>query len=263
MIMNIWVERSVALANETDYLDRLEEIYPVPINPIRTVSDETKNILRTAYDGKDDRMLLKLLLESDKFPIKDTYVAFLRKKKGTFIDLNPKTVQRIAQRIRSIPFEEVIEGIEEPKEANRQMGEMFGTWVPKIGLPLLKLDDFKKFGGRIAILNENDNVLRRFADDVLGCALEKNPDFIAKAFEKYIVGEAKFLTDSGGHQINQFRDALTLLNGQKGAAIRIAILDGVVWIRGRSDMYKTILKQSNNALSALLLKDFLNSIGDG
>ena len=41
--------------------------------------------------------------------------------------------------------------------------------------------------------------------------LQKNKglDFFAKLNETYIIGEAKFLTEMGGHQNNQLLDALT------------------------------------------------------
>jgi len=70
-----------------------------------------------------------------------------------------------------------------------------------------------------------------YANTILHCDLDKGPDLLAKAGANYIVGEAKFVTDFGGGQKAQFRDAMRLLESKKGNAIRIAILDGVVWIK--------------------------------
>ena len=75
-----------------------------------------------------------------------------------------------------------------------------------------------------------------------------------------MIGEAKFLTDYGGHQNAQFEDALRLLRGKKGDAVRIAVLDGVVWIKDSTKMYRSICELPKVALTALLLKDFLESV---
>lgn len=90
--------------------------------------------------------------------------------------------------------------------------------------------------------------------------MKKEPDFLGRAGKKYVIGEAKFLTDVGGHQNAQLADALTLLKSRAGKAIRIAILDGVVWIKGGSKMYKQVNRLTQNALTSLLLKEFMESL---
>ena len=68
------------------------------------------------------------------------------------------------------------------------------------------------------------------------------------------------ITDLGGHQQTQFNDALNLL-GAGIDAIRIAILDGIIYIRnGNSKMQATVRNTEQNILSALLLKDFLDAL---
>ena len=58
---------------------------------------------------------------------------------------------------------------------------------------------------------------------------DKGLDFIARFNNKYIIGEAKFLTDFGGHQNAQFSDAIEIIKSNT-EAINIAILDGVlIW----------------------------------
>ncbi|MBI4723298.1 MAG: type II restriction endonuclease [Candidatus Stahlbacteria bacterium] len=94
----------------------------------------------------------------------------------------------------------------------------------------------------------------------LGCELDKGLDFVAKVKNNYIIGEAKFLTDYGGSQNANFEDALRLLRGKKGRAIRIAVLDGVVWIKGSAKMHKTVCGLKEIALSALLLNEFFGSL---
>jgi hypothetical protein len=255
---NKWIKKSIKLANSKDYLDRLHEVYPVTIGVKRAVPNKIKRCIQQAYNQKNDLKLLRILLKLDKFPIKDPYVAFLRKK-DVFLQLNPKTVSRIANSLFSMSYDAIIEGCEEPKEFNRQIGTLFRNWLPKLGYPMLPKEPFIKCK-KIAIFNGSDSEKMEFANDVLRCNLDKAPDLVAKVSEKYIVGEAKFLTDFGGHQLAQFQDALRLIKGKEGKAIRIAILDGVVWIKDKHKMYRTVCQMKEVALSALLLKDFLKSL---
>ena len=113
----------------------------------------------------------------------------------------------------------------------------------------------------IAFLSGRNGEKTHYANRELGCNLSKGIDLLAKAGGNYIIGEAKFLTDSGGHQNAQFEDALRLVRGEDGRAIRIAVLDGVVWISGNTKMFKTVSELEKNIMSALLLKDFLESLG--
>ena len=79
---------------------------------------------------------------------------------------------------------------------------------------------------------------------------------------KYIIGEAKFISDEGGHQNAQFLDAMTTIEHQpKQRNIEcIAILDGVLYIPGDKKMYKTITESDMPVMSSLLLRDFLYSL---
>lgn len=255
--LNEWVRKSIELANSFGYLDKLHEVYPVTPSVRRAIPNEIKQRIRQAYNEKNGLKLLRILLKLDKFPIKDPYVAFLRKKKA-FLQLNPATVNRIAETLFSMNYDEIIEGCEEPKEFNRQIGTLFRSWLPKLGYPLLSKKRFTSHLG-VALFEASDKEKMKFANSVLGCNLDKAPDLLAKVGEKYIIGEAKFLTDTGGHQIAQFQDALRLLKGKEGKAIRIAVLDGVVWIKNKHKMYRTVCQLKETVLSALLLKDFLES----
>ncbi|MGQ9494187.1 MAG: hypothetical protein ACUVR2_10565, partial [Anaerolineae bacterium] len=44
-----------------------------------------------------------------------------------------------------------------------------------------------------------------------------------------IVGEAKFITTSGGNQDKSFREVMHFLQSGKDRVIRVGLLDGVVW----------------------------------
>lgn len=260
--MNVWVEKSIEIANSKGYLDKLSEIYTPTIEEKREIPTTAKRKIEQAYGQKDKKKLVEELLKLEKFPIKDPYVAFLRKGGRRFLELNPKTVERIGNKLLSMSFEELVERCEEPKEFNRQLGPMFKNWLPKLDYPFLDCCQFIDFKEGIAFLKGSDNELRIFANGVLKCELEKNPDFIAKVRDKFVVGEAKFLTDFGGHQDRQYEDALRLIKSKKGDAIRIAVLDGVIWLKTKTKMSRTVceLKDDEIALSALLLKEFLESL---
>jgi hypothetical protein len=124
---------------------------------------------------------------------------------------------------------------------------------------MLPESEFETYEG-IAFLQGSNGQLSDFANSRLGCSLDKGLDFLARVGSAHVIGEAKFLTDYGGHQNAQFGDALRLLRGKKGKAVRVAVLDGVVWIKSRTKMYRTVCDLEENALTALLLKDFLESV---
>lgn len=255
--MNEWIQKSIKIANSPGYLDKLQEVYPVTIESERPLPKDIKTQLKEAFEQKDNLRLIRTLLTLDKFPIKDPYVAFLRKD-DKFLDYNPQTIKRIAERILKNGFDTMIKGIEEPKEFNRQIGTLFRKYLQKIGYAALASAEFEAYHG-IALLKGSEKELGDYANEKLGCRLKKEPDLLAKAGRNYIIGEAKFLTDVGGHQNAQFADAMALIKSQSGSAVRIAILDGVVWIKGGSKMFKQVNRSPKHIMTALLLKEFLES----
>ncbi|MFH0764465.1 MAG: restriction endonuclease [Candidatus Omnitrophota bacterium] len=261
--MNKWTEKSVYIANSDGYLDKLQTVYPVILTEEREIDKEILDDLKKTFDALDNENLIKKLLTFEKFPIKDPYVAFLRRNKGEFIKKNPKTVARIAAQLYSLGFDEVIKGITEPKEFNRQIGVLFRKRVPKIGFPMLPESEFEVHKG-ICFLLGSDNVLKNYAETKLGYDIEKGIDLIAKAGNVYFfLGEAKFLTDYGGHQTAQFEDALRTASFKKKNCIGMAILDGVVWIKSDNKMHRRACSANKLILSSLLLKDFLIEVDSG
>ena len=154
----------------------------------------------------------------------------------------------------------------EPKETNRQIGPMFKMWINKgeLGVPVFNIDDFINSNSN-CILSGSDKEMGDFAKDYCGYEYagntEKGLDFIAKFNGKLIIGEAKFLTDYGGHQNSQFNDALNVLNSKvNDNVVKIAILDGVLYIPNNSKMHKISIAKNDNIMSALVLNEFLYSI---
>ncbi|NMB07301.1 MAG: restriction endonuclease [Tissierellia bacterium] len=198
--------------------------------------------------------------------MKDSYVAFLRKDNSA-IHRNPSTVNRLVEILYEMGLDDILYEITQPKETNRQIGPLFKSWI-----------DGRALGCKITtsheeILNSNDNIvlntsdknMKDFARKYLGYQRDKGLDFIAKFNGKYVIGEAKFLTDYGGHQNSQFNDAINTMTSKfltDKEVIPIAILDGVLYLKNDCKMYREITTKyaEDNILSALLLREFLYSL---
>lgn len=260
--MNRWIELSIEYANQRSYLDDLFQVYPIIPEGIRDIDEEKWASIEHAFTRKDNDTLIKELLKLDHFPIKDSYVAYLKRDKSA-IERNPRTVNRICGRLYEMGLDKIYERASEPKETNRQIGPMFRAWLRKktLGISPVGLTDFLA-NDDDAILDASDNVMLRFARDNLGYHHNKGLDLLARFNHKYIIGEAKFLTDFGGHQNAQFNDAISTIEAKGVSAIKVAILDGVLYIKGNNKMYRSITTtySNYNILSALVLREFLYNL---
>lgn len=267
--MNIWTKMSVEFANQRNYLDELYKVYPISPNLRREISSDLQKEIENAFELRNNQELVRALLKLELFPIKDSYVSYLRRDSSS-ISRNPQTVNRLAGTIYEMGLDTVIEKCTEPKETNRQIGPMFKYWIDKgvLGAKVCKnILDFLKNSNENAIFNASDEELKHFATEYLGYSREKGVDFIARFNNKYIIGEAKFLTDFGGHQNAQFEDAVLTLtsklnpNKLNAEVILIAIVDGVIYIKGNHKQYKYLEKHDEQIIiSSLLLREFLYSL---
>lgn len=266
--MNYWTELSVQYANQRDYLDSLFRVYPISPNIRREIDTNKWKNIEEAFNTRDNESLIRALLKLDLFPIKDSYVAYLKRDPSS-IDRNPNTIARLAGNLYELGLDEVYEKCSEPKETNRQMGPLFKRWIAKgtLGVPVYNdVNSFIQSQGN-AILNSSDAEMENFARQYLGYNHQKGLDFLARFNGKYIIGEAKFLTDFGGHQDAQFADAIstvtsTLLpNRLNVEVIKIAICDGVLYIEGNNKMHKHLKNHDDQiVISSLLLREFLFSL---
>lgn len=282
--LNKWTEISFNLHESVGYLDRLYSIYPMLDNERRMLNPIIKLELHKAFQVRDNKRLFKLLLNLQKFPIKDSYKPYFTRvplnELDNIIDTQPATISRICDRIYSLGFDNMIESIEEPIETNRQIGPMFPNWIRKQYKSYIDFISFLEASDSISVLQGSDNHLVTFVKQYLNVDLptgagdiEKGLDMVVKVntppVATFVIGEAKFLTDEGGHQNAQLKDALHLItsnsfkNRGKYTVIRIAILDGVCWIKSKNTkMQKDIrgLNDSEIAISALLLDDFFKTL---
>ena len=273
--MNIWTQRSIELANQRDYLDQLFKVYPLSANEKRDLDKNVVDQLKIALEKKDSNKLINLLLdqvkgkdgESHPFPIKYSYVSYLKNDRSA-IDRNPKTIERIASYLYEMGLDGILDKTSAPKETNRQMGPLFKNYIDQksLGLEVFKDErSFMNYDGD-AIYNCSDTQGEKFAKAYLGYNRDKGLDFIAKVNETFIIGETKFLTDFGGHQDAQLNDAIDTLNTKLRPTSfhvkRIAIVDGVCYIKSNNKMYKQITEYSDDTviISAVLLREFLGSL---
>ncbi|MFH1337552.1 MAG: restriction endonuclease [Nanoarchaeota archaeon] len=260
--MNHWINLSIEFANQRNYLDELFKIYPTIPEGIRDIDQNKWKGIEDAFERKNSNELIKLLLSLDLFPIKDSYVAYLKRDK-TALERNPNTVDRLFGRLNDMGLDKIYEKCSEPKETNRQIGPLFKRWLLKgtLGAPVLKIPEFIN-SKKNAILDASEKQMTDFAKRHLNYNRNKGLDFVARFNEKYIIGEAKFLTDFGGHQNAQFADAISTIKTEGVKAIKIAVLDGVLYIKGNNKMYRDITTTYNdyNIMSALVLREFLYSL---
>ncbi|MDR0547383.1 MAG: hypothetical protein LBG77_07360 [Dysgonamonadaceae bacterium] len=70
------------------------------------------------------------------------------------------------------------------------------------------------------------------------------------------------INDFDGHQNALFADAISTIETPNVKAEKIAILDGVLYIKGNNKMYKSITEtyKNHNIMSALVLRNYLYQI---
>lgn len=260
--MSYWSDLSIIYANQRSYLDDLFQVYPTIPEGIREIDKPLWANVEKAFKKKNNSLLVSELLKFNLFPLKDSYIAYLKRDKSA-IERNPKTINRIAGRIYEMGIDKVFERCSEPKETNRQIGPMFKRWLrnKSLGLQPVKLEIFSS-NKNDAILDAGDKEMMDFAKSELNYSHNKGLDFVARFNKKYVIGEAKFLTDFGGHQNAQFNDAISTIETKNVKAIKVAILDGVLYIKGKSKMYRDINGKfrNYNIMSALVLREFLYQI---
>lgn len=260
--MNSWMKLSIEYANQRSYLDDLFQVYPTIPEGIRDIDGKLWKDVEKAFEKRDNYELLESLLELELFPIKNSYVAYLRRDHGA-LKRNPATVDRLCGRLYEMGLKEIYIGSSKAKETNTQIGPLFKRWLNKkaLGVQPVRLDEFLKAKGN-AVLAASDAEMMSFAREHLNYRHNKGLDFIGRFNGKYVIAEAKFLTDFGGHQNAQFNDAIATIKAKNVRAIKVAVLDGVLYIKGNNKMYKDITTKlkNENIMSSLVFREFLYQI---
>lgn len=259
--LNPWVRRSIALFNETAYLDNIQGVYPFEIAPPQRLDEDIRRQIIQAHQSRDTERLLESLVPQTKFPYEDPVWYLLKNIKGCSAN-NPKQTRRIAETLYSMTAEETIIRLESPPKLNTQIGPMFSAWLRK-NFTFLPMEQFQSSANGIFIFEASEDVAKKFVQKTLKQDVEKRPDLVAKVNKQYIIGEAKWIGQPGGNQEKQVQEVLKFCKNQRGDVRRIGIVDGFPWAlynnNGRLINNKeAILVQESpyDILSALLLKDF-------
>ena len=110
------------------------------------------------------------------------------------------------------------------------------------------------------MLDATELEARNFCNTEMGIGISKRPDMVAKSGRRYVVGEAKFLSSTGGNQGRAFDDGMGLAMNSSGSAFKVFILDGIHWIESGSEQHKRIEHSTAAVFSALLLREFLDAV---
>lgn len=92
--MNKWTKLSIEYASQRSYLDDLFQVYPTIPEGIRAINETVWQTVEEEFTNKNNISLVEALLKLDLFPIKDSYIAYLKRDKEA-IERNPKTINRI------------------------------------------------------------------------------------------------------------------------------------------------------------------------
>ena len=261
--MNKWVQKSANLAKSKYYLDKLLAIYPQEEISRGKILEEESLELKQLFQEKKCITLVKELIRLKKrgfkFPIENPYIGFLSHYEKA-INNNPITIKTICQKLFEMKYTELREKLESPKKASRRIGPMFKIWL-KSKFNFFNMETFKKSKG-IAFLIGGDKTLKEYAVGELKCKfreLSKGLDFVGKIGNIYIIGTAKFITDFGGSQDNQFKEAISLMKETQcpSNVIKVAVVDGVAWLVGEMKSTLERLKNNEFCFSALLLEEFI------
>ena len=79
--MNWFMEQSIEYAQQKSYLDDLFKVYPTIPNGIRKIDETVWGKIENSYNTRNYEELIRNLLKLKLFPIKDSYVAYLKREK--------------------------------------------------------------------------------------------------------------------------------------------------------------------------------------
>jgi hypothetical protein len=143
--MGHWTDLSIEFANQRNYLDELFKIYPTIPDGIRDIDEDRWKDVEDSFNAHDNISLITHLLYLELFPIKDSYVAYLKRDPNS-IQRNPNTINRLCGRLYEMGLDKIFEKCSEPKETNRQIGPLFKRWLSNGGLGInpVGINEFQK-----------------------------------------------------------------------------------------------------------------------
>jgi hypothetical protein len=265
--LNPWIQKSINLFYETNYLDKIAEVYNYSLGTQDQIEADLRRLIRRAHNQRNDLELLNLLGDLGKFPYDEPFWYLLNNVDG-FIEKNPNQVHRIAENLYRMTDEELVERIESESKLNQQTGPMFKNWLES-NFEVCELNEFKESSDGIVVLGESEESWKRYLINELNQNVSKRPDLVAKANNRVVIGEAKWVGQSGGNQGGSATEVVGFCSQQRNNILRIGIIDGYPWItRNPSGSIKNdricveIQEAPYNIMSALLLEDYLEGLID-
>jgi hypothetical protein len=77
--VNLWTMKTLKLAEEGDYLDKLLEIYPAGLPPERPLPEVIRKEIKELYEaGRYEDLVIRLLDLRHPFPVEHPYATLLR-----------------------------------------------------------------------------------------------------------------------------------------------------------------------------------------
>jgi hypothetical protein len=243
--------------------DLMRGPYPITPSSPRHVDHEQfsefQSVLQASVSHESNVKVVQHAIGFEKSAIEDPYLSMLRMWPEQ-IDRNQSATARVASLLREVERRgELGRRLSEPKVANRQFGGKLRDWLydqNPLGLPLLSEEEFVSTTDN-AILQGSDHVIATVAARLVDYSRSKLPDCLIRVNKQLLVGEAKLITNKGGNQNNQLRDAFGLLD-ENCNCIKFAVLDGIVYNDNAflKKMEERVVG-GQYILSALLLRDWL------
>lgn len=262
--LNEWVLNSIELFETTAYLDNLLEIYPLETAVPIHLEPRLRRRIVSAHQGRRTDELIAILQGEVKFPY-DEPLAYLIKEVENCRQSNPRQINRIANTLYAMTADELVVRLESAPKLNTQMGPMFTNWL-RNKFELLNIEYFEESTEGIFVLSSSEEEGKTFVNEKLNQDLRKRPDLVAKVNRTYVIGEAKWIGRSGGNQNNQVRDVLDFCRDQRGAVMRVGIIDGFPWatrkINGSiiNDKVNVLVQEfPYDIVTALLLEEYLET----
>ncbi|MGC8849146.1 MAG: hypothetical protein ACP5QI_01570, partial [Candidatus Bathyarchaeia archaeon] len=232
--MNEWVKKSLEIAESQNYLDRLSEIYPAKPLPRRPLEDDVKNRMRKLHERGDWKELLKTIFEyavktgkRHPFPIEHPYASILRQR-PVLMEKNPEVTQTLGFILLEMSIDDIFRGVERPIDINRVMGPAFHNWLrsyfPRRGIPVLPRHEFESYEGR-AFLDAKNTGIMKYLNEKYGYVLDRGRDLLLRTKDKFVVGEARFLSTYGGSQTRDLKETIEFVKKMKGRIVAVGILD--------------------------------------
>jgi len=288
--VNLWTMKTLKLAEEGDYLDKLLEIYPAGLPPERPLPEDIRKEIQELYEARRyEDLVIRLLDLRHPFPVEHPYAALLRhldrSQRMSVIKNNPQIIKVLAKILASLGPDNIIRGVERPKDINRALGAAFRNWARNkfARTPFKIVDESYQLlrCGRdkeICIFIGSDVEIGSFVRERLRLKEPRkrffNRDILVNVQNTFILGEARFLSTPGGSQSRDLDNVLSFVETMKkisasarnrGIKVKgIALLDGIVWFY--RDYVETIKQRAIGddgvVMSALFLEEYLLSFFD-